>query len=280
MSISFWTLIKSKTDSINAIKTTIPNIEVQWGSSNVKGKDHIFISITWALLISCPIITMNSTYVLMFVIGVFIGSLLPDIDASVSPYEKRGDVMRGAGYAVSASSKITGKIFRSIKDDPNNKYESHRGLLHSVPGVFVASLLIVIPLNLILYFVNYWNSGLIIASIGLFAGALFHLLEDCCTCSGIRLFYPFSEKKLRGGINTFLPDRRPKQFATMFAILAVAFYVYINSVQKTPAYAKYNFIEGLTTYQLVGVAAFISLLLWVIMYIWSQHPINCKRNQR
>ena len=246
----------------------------------MKGKDHIFISITWALLISTPIITINSTYVLMFIIGVFIGSLLPDIDASVSPYAKRGDVMRGAGYAVYGASKVTGKIFKSIKDDPNNKYESHRGLLHSVPGVFVASLLIVIPLNIILYLVNYWNSGLIIASIGLFAGALFHLLEDCCTCSGIRLFYPFSERKLRGGINTFLPDKRPHQFAAMFAVLSVVSYVYINSVQRTPAYAKYNFIEGLTPFQMVGIAVFLSLLVWVIMYIWSQHPINCKRSNR
>ena len=246
----------------------------------MKGKDHIFISITWALLISTPIITINSTYVLMFIIGVFIGSLLPDIDASVSPYAKRGDVMRGAGYAVYGASKVTGKIFKSIKDDPNNKYESHRGLLHSVPGVFVASLLIVVPLNLILYLVNYWNSGLIIASVGLFAGAFFHLLEDCCTCSGIRLFYPFSERKLRGGINTFLPDRRPKQFAAMFVILSVVSYIFINSVQKTPSLAKFQFIAELAPLQQVAIAVFLSLLVWVIMYIWSQHPINCKRSNR
>ncbi len=246
----------------------------------MKGKDHRSISMSWAFLITSPIIITYPAYFVAFLVGVLIGSFLPDDDSNNSPYKGKGDVMEGAGHAVSASSKITYALFKLFKDDPKKEYEKHRGLLHSIPGVFVASLLLAIPFNLIIYLLGYWNSALIIVSIGIFAGAVFHLMEDCCTCAGVHLFYPFSTKKLCGGINTFISDKRekrPQEFAEMFVLLGVGLIVYFNVVQKTPAFAKYNITGELTEFQMVAIAVCLSFLAWVVMYLRSQHPINCNR---
>jgi inner membrane protein len=65
---------------------------------------------------------------------------------------------------------------------------SHRGIFHSlVFGVFVSSLIFV------------FNSS---AGFGFLLGYLLHLFLDCFSLSGVRLFWPFSRKKIKGFVKT------------------------------------------------------------------------------
>ena len=150
---------------------------------------------------------------------------------------------------------------------PEKKIElvQHRGIIHSVLGIALCLGIVLVPLNLLILIIGYWNISVFIFSLGLLAGAFFHLLEDSCTCSGVRLFYPFIEYKLRGGINTLSTKReddRPSRFASMFVILSVAVLV----------------IDLLITDIPIFLTIVISFLCWGGMYLLSQKPNNCKQS--
>lgn len=71
----------------------------------------------------------------------------------------------------SSSSKIARKLWGI------SWLFKHRGVLHSLAGCFVLSLLIGV--------LNLWMG------FGFFAGYLSHLIMDCFTFAGLKLFWPF-----------------------------------------------------------------------------------------
>jgi len=99
----------------------------------------------------------------VFILMVLIGTIIPDLDSSYSSFGRF-------------------LIFR-----PFQFFIKHRGLIHS----FTFAVL----LSLIFYF--FWNVGWL----GFFIGYSAHLIADCFTKSGVRVFWPL-DFKVKGFLRT------------------------------------------------------------------------------
>jgi inner membrane protein len=104
----------------------------------------------------------EQNFALFLFVSLF-ATLLPDID---TPYSKIGKH----------------KLFRII-----NFFTKHRGIIHSFTFLFAVSVILLIFFKEIL--------------IPFVLGYASHLLADCFTIQGVRLFYPF-KLKIRGKLRT------------------------------------------------------------------------------
>lgn len=231
----------------------------------MKGRDHSSITLMWAFLIMCPIMLTEPFIFVSFLIGAAIGSIFPDIDGGVSPYEKKGEIMQFAGLIFKPAKHFTFWAFGLLCPERKRELVQHRGIIHSIPGIMLCLGIVLVPLNLLILIIGYWNYTILIFSIGLLAGAFFHLLEDSCTCSGVRLFYPFTNYKLRGGVNTLSTKReddRPSRFASMYVILSVAIIFIDLLIMEIP----------------ILLTILLGFICWAVMYLMSKKPNNCSRN--
>ena len=99
----------------------------------------------------------------IFILMVVVGTIFPDLDSSYSTYGRH-------------------LIFR-----PFQIFTKHRGLIHSFTFAVLSSALIYI----------FWKSP----AIGFFVGYSIHLLADCFTLSGVRIFWPLNFK-VKGFLKT------------------------------------------------------------------------------
>jgi inner membrane protein len=214
-------------------------------------KDHIQLSILSASLpILFSIIELdldpNTKFVSLIIImvGVFIGSLLPDTDLDESKIDHMYNYKINTNklniinkifiriftallglftFFIGKLTKyilnpIVALLFRIILRKPINR--NHRGITHSIFGIFVNCLImegLCIVLWKILVTYNNINISLWYLScliIGLFIGEVLHLLEDSCTISGILPFYPLFGGKFSGNLRTGdTTDHRPIIYA-------------------------------------------------------------------
>lgn len=100
---------------------------------------------------------------ILFLFAVVFASFIPDIDIRFSKFGKK-------------------KIFR-----PLQFLAGHRGIFHSF-----------IFLGLVCFGIYFFNESI---ALGFFLGYGLHIIGDCFTKSGVKLFYPF-EFKLRGFVKT------------------------------------------------------------------------------
>ncbi len=128
----------------------------------MEAKTHLMFA-----LVASIIVVYFIPQLLFYVPLILFGSLLPDID---HPNSK-------LGRKIWPISKLINWVF------------GHRGFLHSI--FFV--LLISIPIGIYFGF----SFGFAIA-----IGILSHLLSDALTVSGIALFYPLSNFKIKGFVRT------------------------------------------------------------------------------
>ncbi|MCL2141601.1 MAG: metal-dependent hydrolase [Methanimicrococcus sp.] len=197
------------------------------------GKDHLKISFAF----SVPIIIYLIFFVLnfdlsLYIIVVFtmcaiIGSLTPDADCKgkTALYQESKIVHFLMILIYEFILRCTKYLANRYPDQLNPVTEEHRGILHSLFGIFISSFLlslIILVLMLLLFYITelfYFIDVFYISIFGFFGlllGQLLHLLEDSCTKSGIKWFFPFPPKlRLHGNIVTSseIKDRRPKYFA-------------------------------------------------------------------
>ncbi len=128
---------------------------------------RFFTHLSFALLLSLLFVYFLKIEEKVFFIGVvLLFSLLPDIDESHSYIGKR----------------------MKLLSLPLHFIFGHRTIFHS----FFIPFLIFIAL----YFVNWY------IALAAFIGYISHLILDMMTLSGIAIFYPFSEWKIRGFVRT------------------------------------------------------------------------------
>lgn len=236
----------------------------------------MYISLAWGLLILSPIILTYPTYFAALILGIWIGSVLPDVDGSISPYEYQNDIMRSCGIATQKAYKTTVWAIKSVKPNYNGKLHTHRGILHSIPGAFLCISMVIIPVNVILYFLGYWGLPLLLVSGGLYVGAFFHLLEDCCTWTGVRLFAPFTNVRLYGNINTCASrseEKRPQTFGTLYAGMGIAC-VCVFALRDMSIFDPVAFIFDLSPFVQIIITTVISLLIWYILFRYSGGKIE------
>ncbi|HIQ50991.1 MAG TPA: metal-dependent hydrolase [Nautiliaceae bacterium] len=124
-------------------------------------KGHINLAIFPFLLFNN--LNPTSNLPIPFYIGLIIGSFFPDIDEPNSYIGKK----------LSFLSKFLRKI--GLK---------HRTLTHSIFFPFTLFLLIILLSNLNTFFIK-----------GFIVGAIFHIIGDAITISGVPIFYPISKKR-------------------------------------------------------------------------------------
>lgn len=127
------------------------------------GKTHYYSGIFLAVILTTVLelyTAISTEDVIVFCVGLILGSIAPDIDHAHSTISKK---------------------FGTIPSRIIQFFFGHRGAIHSITvGLIISmSLIVVIP----------W-SGL-----GFFVGWLGHLLLDMLTPLGVPLFWPFSLSK-------------------------------------------------------------------------------------
>lgn len=203
---------------------------------SVLGKDHLEIS----LIFSLPFILYSMICVISFDLPVYvailfpfcivIGSLLPDADCNGKPslyykYKSVFFLMRPIYMFILSLIK---QFVKKYPDYIFEVEEEHRGILHSLTGVFLSSFCLSLIFSFVISILLYFSDLFTLKNIfyifisgfcGLLLGQILHLIEDSYTKSGVKWFLPFSQKLIQGNISTksergnILIDIRPRYFA-------------------------------------------------------------------
>jgi membrane-bound metal-dependent hydrolase YbcI (DUF457 family) len=173
---------------------------------------------TGLILVSPFILTATVSSVLLL-IGIFLGSLLPDSDASDRTARHKESVL----FAFDA---INERLIYPIILRIFHEKKRHRGILHTIIGVliFSAILTVITGLTFVIFKIPF---DFLMIGIGLTIGGILHLMEDCCTLSGVNPFYPKYKKYVfKGTISTNnVNERRPDQYFQFLAFLFVSLIV-------------------------------------------------------
>lgn len=204
----------------------------------MRGKDHISISMGSAVLLFIPWIMVEPVMVTVILIGVLIGSLLPDVDAK----DSKINYMDIPWLFATVMDHMVIPVIRWFHSRKNIPYDArHRGSLHTVFSVFIYSLVFLLFGLILVTLINgfllhdwlnfslYMYAALLVG--GLIFGSVLHLLEDGCTRSGVYPLQPFDQRHIRGGISTSdRQDNRPETFSyslySLTVIVAVAQIIY------------------------------------------------------
>ena len=232
----------------------------------MRGDQHVYISLTTAGLLIAPWLTaLDPALIALILFGVFVGSLAPDADAADAAIfngrlggvkGKRGQVVNGLAVAL----PVFGYTIRYLIYYPlslvfalilrKSYRHRHRGLLHSLPGVGLTSLLLSGYLAVILTWLGVSLALLPAFGVAFFAGCILHLIEDTCTPAGVAWLYPFSRRRLAGSVRTWGNfEVRPAVFAIVLALAAV-------TVLIAPV------VTSATAEELRLLAPLAALLLW------------------
>lgn len=198
----------------------------------MKGDEHLSISLATAATVLAPLLlTIPPEWTVAALFGVFIGALAPDADANDSAiFHTRMPGRRnrrvyflpffgyGIKYLVYYPISLPFILLLGERGMPR-----HRGLLHSVIGLVLMTLVVGFYAWLIgtAVLALPWNETVLAFLFGLLGGAVFHLLEDSCTKSGVAWLFPLSEHRTRGQITTGNGDRRPMLYAGVMSATAV-----------------------------------------------------------
>jgi inner membrane protein len=183
----------------------------------MRGYHHIELSLFTGLILLAPFFLQFSVIVFLILAGIFLGSLLPDSDAS-DRTAKHSESVLGVFDIINETFiyPILLKIFHENK--------KHRGILHTLVGVFTYSLILSSISAIILFFLKV-DLNMILFGLGLFFGGVLHLMEDCCTYSGVNPFYPkYKNSIFKGNISTNDDnEKRPDQFGKflMFSFVGI-----------------------------------------------------------
>lgn len=201
----------------------------------MKGEQHIFYTLLSAGILLSPVASIaNAAGILVFLAASFVGSLSPDADSADSAIMHgvpggTGKVRVFRRHTV-LFLPLFGYLIRYLVYFPLSAVvliitlgrvkPKHRGLLHSLFGVFFISVVVTLLFALLLYL---FRAGELYGFIpvfwaGFLFGGLMHLVEDSCSKSGVFWLYPFSIAKVSG---TLLAGGR--RHLLIIAILGVGF---------------------------------------------------------
>ncbi|MFY9193815.1 MAG: metal-dependent hydrolase [Methanoculleus sp.] len=205
----------------------------------MRGDQHVYISLTTAGLFIAPWVSaLDPVLIATILFGVFVGSLAPDADAADAAIfsgrfggtkGRRGQIMNGIavvlpifGYTIRYLIYYPLSLIFSIILRKSYRHR-HRGLLHSLAGVGLTSLLLSGYLALILVWLGVPLTLLPAFGLAFFAGCILHLMEDTCTPAGVAWLYPFSRRRLAGSVRTWGNlEVRPEIFAVALALTTAA----------------------------------------------------------
>ncbi len=184
------------------------------------------------LIIAGPLFRVEPVFFLVFVFGVCIGSLVPDVDAEDAAIFHsnvrglKGDTGRILNDFVAPLLPVFGYFTKYVIHRPSvllfnffsrnhSVSDTHREFSHSIIGIVSFTFFTGLYAFLILYFTGLLHIALVFFLAGYFVGCVLHLIQDSCTRSGIAWNSPFSDWKIRGDIYTGKDFRKIRLF-TLF----------------------------------------------------------------
>lgn len=199
------------------------------------GRQHFLLSTMTGLLVVSPFIRSYEMFSLAALLGIAIGSLIPDIDASDatifhtnvkglhrSPGKMFnfvvGPVMPVFGYLTKYLVYIPSVKVLNLFTDYSFK-EGHRSFTHSLIGVTILTSLTGFILYPLINELGLNPFLLYFFLAGYFSGAILHMLQDSFTVSGIAWNQPFSNTKLKGKLKTGEDMWKPRYFTLMLVAL-------------------------------------------------------------
>ncbi len=224
-----------------------------------------------------PYFNQQPELVFLMILGVAIGSLVPDADSPDAAifHEKikgvKGDVGKIVNNWIAPFFPIFGWITKYLIYKPAvfvlgktwlKKYsirERHRGFLHSFIGLGMAVLLTGIYLSIILVLLKLFSIHALVLFLSAYiVGAMMHLIEDSCTVTGVQFNYPFNDRKLEGKLVT-RPDSAmiPSLFAGVLSFLCIGLFLAV-------ALDLINYPLWLVTI----ISFLIMVLIWAIFLVF------------
>lgn len=198
----------------------------------MRGDQHVLITLfSGGLLLAPHLGSFAPAEVAVLLFGLFVGSLAPDADATdaaIFHTQIRGlsGVSRRFVNGAARILPFFGYLIRYGEYYPaaglcwiisrGRLRAGHRGILHSLLGIAVITLLTCVYIVAALFLIGRTpDQVLAFALAGFAVGAFLHLAEDSCTPAGIAWLYPVSGWRLRGRLRTGgRTDYRPRVFAT------------------------------------------------------------------
>jgi len=199
----------------------------------MRGHYHALISFIGLFSVVYPLYKLaiiDKNVLIAIIIGIFLGSLVPDVDASDA------HILRGELREISLFFKyiiynpvayLAERIFKIKK--------RHRGIMHSVLGIIMFELILLSILLIIEIIYSYYESislHYLLILDGYFflaftVGCILHIIEDSYTISGVMPFLP-KQIKLSGNIRTFSKKEDKFGGTLILALGAIFIYAYIT----------------------------------------------------
>ncbi|MFA5108618.1 MAG: metal-dependent hydrolase [Candidatus Micrarchaeia archaeon] len=227
----------------------------------MRGNQHFLMTFFSVASITIPSVILSvdlSLLVFLFFSGM--GSQLPDVDIGWN-YSAKGKISGTSAFLSKKGSHalnqyfgrvlwlvgqityvliylpyslVLGLIFR-------RKWDSHRGLFHSLFAAIYTSVIFYLLITIILGNFGVANVSNIasVISFGIFVGFVFHLLQDSLTLSGIEWFSPLSTLKISG--NHITNSDKGQLIANLFIVylmllaIAPSVYAFVNGINYLPA---------------------------------------------
>lgn len=190
----------------------------------MRGKDHVMLSMATGFLLVSPLLgsdlTTGTTYFIVALLsGIFIGSLLPDVDASDAKINHLEGIAWLFGFVM---RPLILPIVRFIHIKAGFDFDyRHRQSVHTIFSIGIYSIILLVLSFFILMVTGFWSNFVLVFYLGLFLGGVLHLVEDCCTVSGLRPFAPISYRHFSGGISTTnAREDRPELFSKIQLFMA------------------------------------------------------------
>lgn len=189
------------------------------------GRQHLKLSVMTYTTLITPFVQDHFVQALIGLIGVSIGSLIPDVD-SVDAAVFHSNV-KGLGSPGIAFNDLIGPVlplFAYISKyliykpvvhllnflTPYSFHQAHRSFTHSIIGVTTLTLMTGLLLYLPLNYIGLSTALLPVFLTAYCGGAFLHMLQDSCTKSGIAWNQPFNKRKIKGDLITGKSNKRPK----------------------------------------------------------------------
>ncbi|MDD1653427.1 MAG: metal-dependent hydrolase [Methanomicrobiales archaeon] len=234
----------------------------------MKGVHHLLLTTTTGGFAVTPLVPLiPPEWLPPLALGLVIGSLAPDADASDAAILHAGIPGRGTGARGFSRwiLPLFGYLIRYLVYLPvwavlrllfgRRCSREHRGLLHSLLGVTATALLTSGYLALFLFLLGHTAYPLLVPfGLALLAGAILHLVEDTTTVTGIRWAYPWSDHAVHGTLRTGGWNLRP----TLFLVLLTA--------GATLILAAPLFTAGITPWQAPAMLLFL-LGAWTLFLL-------------
>jgi len=201
------------------------------------GRHHFLLSMGTATTILAPLFSSSPHLVSVLLIGIGIGSLIPDVDSKDATIFHRNikgihnkdvrvlsnsfaNIFPFFGYTTKYLIYKPSIVFYDRLVFENYSLKSkHRGYMHSFLGLGTATVLTGAYFGILLYALDLISViYLSIFLLGYLLGGLLHLLQDSCTKTGIQWNYPFQNWRIKGNLIT-ASEKEHTAYQNYFAFL-------------------------------------------------------------